>query len=73
MSVQQYGEYEEQNGRDEHHTGGDDGEESQLSFESADLVLGKERIGAARDGAHIVTRAFLHDNDDDHGDAGQYH
>ena len=71
--VQQNGEDEEQDGGDEHHTGGDDGEESQFAFERAGFVFGEKGIGAARNGAHIVARSFLHDNDDDHRDAGKCH
>lgn len=73
QSIEQNGEHEEHNGRDEHQTGDDDGEESQLSFERTDLVFGKERIGASGDGAHIVSGTFLHNNDNDHRDAGQNH
>ncbi len=71
--VQQNGEYEEHNGRKEHQSGRDDGEQSQLSFKRTDSVFGEEGIGAAGDGAHIVARSFLHNNDNDHGNTRKYH
>ena len=73
QGVEQYGENKEHNGRNKHQTGDDDGEESQFPFERADLVFGKERIGATGNGAHIVSGTFLHNNDNDHRNAGQNH
>ncbi len=73
QSVEQYGKNEEHDGGDEHQAGDDDGKESQFPFERADLVFGKERIGAAGNGTHIVSGPFLHNNDNDHRNAGQNH
>ena len=73
QGVQQYSEHEEHNGRNEHHAGNNNGEESQFSFERTDLIFGKERIGTAGNGAHVVSGPFLHNNDNDHRNAGQNH
>ena len=73
MSVQENGKDEEKDGREKHDAGGDDGEQSQFSFERTDLVFGEEGFASAHDRAHIVSGAFLHDNDDDHGDARNCH
>jgi len=66
-------EHEEENGRKEHYARYDSGKQTKLSFHGGHFIFRKEGIASAGDCGYVVSRSFLKNNNNDHGDTGNHH